>query len=484
MFKRPVRLHWLRRRTAAPLVLLAQCLAMASPTGFAAGNFGCTTPFTTPTISSSFASDNPGVSLQDDVDCYAWQTFIALNWRADPAMRGEPDKSATAADFGQPDDLSPTVWASYKQAGEVFVAEGVPKTWNDAEPLPPACRQLAGSPATGHLLRMTSKFSADQVLDSELEAGANAWLTAQNRTLVRYEKRMNRDEFNYVVQNRLFRDACQARQASTAGLSLPDGSQSQYGSQGAIEIKAAWLELTEADRPRWNRFKRMQAYILESPSQCRAATMGLVGLHIIHKTASFPQLMWATFEQVDNAPTLGEEQLQDHYSFYDPQCAGVGPGDVCPPTADPACQCNRVPAKDDPKDRPVQVARVNRISDRVQALNQAVHALIAAANPDSVWQYYRLVDVSWPKDSDQVARPGAILPLYAGAPSSNGLKVANVTLETYLQSRTCQDCHQSARIAGPQPPPGTPALAADFSFLFDDAKQGGTTREVNEPCHE
>src|SRR5882757_5871708 len=42
-----------------------------------------------PTRTSALPTD-PG-SSQTDVDCSAWQAFIALNWRADPNDPGHPD---------------------------------------------------------------------------------------------------------------------------------------------------------------------------------------------------------------------------------------------------------------------------------------------------------------------------------------------------------------------------------------------------------
>jgi hypothetical protein len=60
-----------------------------------------------PTQTSALPKD-PG-NNQVQVDCSAWQAFIALNWRADPAKPGFPDPAANWASFGTPGDNSPKV---------------------------------------------------------------------------------------------------------------------------------------------------------------------------------------------------------------------------------------------------------------------------------------------------------------------------------------------------------------------------------------
>jgi hypothetical protein len=53
---------------------------------------------------------------------------------------------------------------------------------------------------------------------------------------------------------------------------------------GAIELKAAWRVLT--DPQLYARYLTSQAVLVSPTGACSNATMGLVGLHIIHKTVS------------------------------------------------------------------------------------------------------------------------------------------------------------------------------------------------------
>ena len=52
------------------------------------------------------------------------------------------------------------------------------------------------------------------------------------------------------------------------------------------------------------RYKAAVAVLHEPDGSTREATVGLIGLHIIHKMPNGAQLVWATFEQADNDPAV------------------------------------------------------------------------------------------------------------------------------------------------------------------------------------
>ena len=55
-----------------------------------------------------------------------------------------------------------------------------------------------------------------------------------------------------------------------------------------------------------SRFYTTTALILDTKTKtCEPRLVGLVGLHVVMKTKQLPQWLWATFEQVDNAPDEG-----------------------------------------------------------------------------------------------------------------------------------------------------------------------------------
>jgi len=87
-------------------------------------------------------------------------------------------------------------------------------------------------------------------------------------------------------------------------VSLPCGDAAVAGDagEGAIEIKAAWRQLTAQEAVSGRFFTQRSFSTLARNSQriITNAVYGLVALHIIHKTISFPAFVFASWEQVDN----------------------------------------------------------------------------------------------------------------------------------------------------------------------------------------
>jgi hypothetical protein len=337
----------------------------------------------------------------------------------------------------------------------------------------------------------------------------NSWLTAQSGLLTLYEVRINEDEFNYVFTNTLY-DAQKQRDlaASDQGLSLPDGGSgsSQYGPVGAIELKAAWLELD--DRKDWPRYKTAKARVTYPGQSPKVVTVGLVGLHIIHKTQSAQQFVWATFEHVDNDPDVDDKPDPGRtppYTFFNPACDPQTDHYKCVVNAvpDKPCKSAGQPPGCDPYDAPVQVRRTTPIDDSptndIAGLNRAVHSMIAGANSDSVFRHYELVNVLWPDNSTTIA-PKSQAPLTCGDPTPPPSQeiVSNTTIETYLQAGTgtgnaslpdpcnanatglagdtCLTCHVFAPVSSKKPEISPELVvgaqdlyASDYSFVLSKA---------------
>jgi len=87
-------------------------------------------------------------------------------------------------------------------------------------------------------------------------------------------------------------DIIEARWQSLADVRLPSGcnagSSLNNGSArtGAVEMKSAWGILTDPSQN--SRYPTTQAVLINQGGACSPATMGLVGLHSIHKTVSQP----------------------------------------------------------------------------------------------------------------------------------------------------------------------------------------------------
>lgn len=381
---------------------------------------------------------------QGTFEDFAWRSFVALSWPTGPD--GTPDSTVTIGAGGD----APTVWEDYKEAGEIFLPGGAtPSPWGQRGALPPACRSLGGGP--GPVVSMTSKVSALVAQFVEPFAGP---VVAQDSSFARYAIHVNRAAFDFIVGDTLYRRDVQRRR--TTPIRFPGGI-SSTDSVGAVVVKSAWKVLGPQDPV--GRFHVMDAYVYTDstatdPPSCTRERLGLVGFHIAHKTTTYPQWVWATFEQVDNVEVPAGSGL--HPTFSDPDCN-------CP------ARENQMPARPWNPDRPgvpTQVVRVTPIDTGAVRANARWQAELAAVNAASPWQYYQLVGVQHPRNPADSIGFGAPYPQY----------LANAVLETYDQgsigrASSCIECHHRAATPGDSAVGG--ARFSDYSFLFMLAQGNG-----------
>ncbi|HEY4972805.1 MAG TPA: hypothetical protein VII41_04300, partial [Steroidobacteraceae bacterium] len=318
---------------------LAQAAGVANP----CGAIGVTQVQLQPVLPVYFSTASKN---QVAADCFAWQEFIYGNWNADPNNPGQPDPSAQPSSFGTPNDTSATVWESFLSATQVFTQPALlaAKAWT------------AKRPQVVTLNRLSKLGDAVLDLPSIGQAGDGKWITDQRGVPAFYDIRLNQDEYDYITTN-IFEGAdlttfagqracaTQPGKNGRGGFNLPAGNAQgntdvdcigdvkTYGqSVGTIEVKAAWVALP-ADGSLNYRYKTTTAqYTLPGGTPVQA-TMGLVGLHIIHKVPGADQFVWATFEQIDNdpddnngnpaAPTLpsnANQKPSPGYTFYSTSC--------------------------------------------------------------------------------------------------------------------------------------------------------------------
>ncbi len=491
------------------------------------GCLGASVPTLDPTSAAFLPGDMTGLPMQSTVNCFAWQTFIALNWPVDPAWpanperAGEPDRSATAATWGNPQDprqgpLAYTAWETFKSVQDVFVAPGQrPTGWGASDTQPNVCTNARNVAGAGRPLRVISSISkvpavsipalrtmmlaatreahgtlaasdANLLSPDSIKQAMGGWLTDQQGNVVWYERAMNRQEFEYMMKpggaskNALYTRAGQLATATNAdgnnpdGLSFPtgmapdlSGAPQPWDALGATEIKAAWRVLTNQPQL-WSRYLLSEAWLVDPVTNgCRSEILGLVGLHIIRKTQHFPDFAWATFEHVDNAPDQDPVYADPYthpygYSFNNPNCTQH---------CEPNVARDKITPKP-PMNQPVQVTRVLPIPSTVASLNLKMHQEIVNQNAASVFQYYQLVNVQWDKSPvPPITTPGGRTPLSSSSMTSDGndAAVANTTLETYAQSESCVACHRAAAIRAAVPADESP-YAGDYSFTFLDTK--------------
>ena len=429
-------------------------------------------------------------------DCFAWRSFVALNWPA-AAERGVP---ALAKPFGEP--TGDRVWETLTQTYEVFQPRDpswvpTPEIWTRPRRVPAVCSGAgAGEPVISMVAKSQSSF-ADLVNETgQAFAGTFGTLTDRNGKLVHYQVLFNRTEFD---------DFLAGGKAATANLTpvgpatgpepeLPDGS---------LEVKAAWKELcleetcAQRDREADYYTRTVWIYDAEEPT-CRPLEVGLIGLHISAKTFWAPQWVWATFEHRNNAPraTLiadGSAPVipAGDYLFYDPECPPRP--QTCfrqpflegrPAGADPCCpnlEINRFPdgiGFDSSHNN--QMIRLDAPGG--SGLNEPFPAAMAAAGSPLANLF--LVNTQWPFDGRRPAPPGAPPATALAANTRDCATLANppagscytrvpeflrnTVIESYMTTWINNDQNHPQQISN-RSCMGCHADGTNFSYIFEDA---------------
>lgn len=394
------------------------------------------------------------LAIQGDFDIYSWNTFIALNWPPGPDGNGDPKKT-----IGQNGD-NDTVWEHYRNVDYIFLPGGAKPTYNGPVNVPTQCKasykpgmkiisQVGKTPTV--LTAFSQPFNTGPLID-------------QDGNYTRYEILVNKPMFDYILANTLYSKAGQ--KVFSGAVKFPCGVLN--GPEGAIMVKAAWKVINDADKDRFHT-QTVLVYTPASqnpkyPASCSTKLMGLVGLHIGHKTNSASQWLWSTFEHVDNAPTeadVASGKLKAKYNYYDPKC----PASKCPPNQVPPRPWNPTKVSSFHS----QVVRMDMFKgnefafESAKARNADALKLLLGVSSSSVWQNYELISTMWPTNTGQCqATPGDPL----GTPAPNFL--ANTTLETYIQgmvpnvSSNCIECHNNATMTTPVP--------SDFTYVLQRAQ--------------
>lgn len=395
--------------------------AIAHPSGDPA----CYLPPFSPIVSPCVPHDVPAgpAATIADLAVFAWQEFIALNWVAmDPATTGIRGRPATGTDpnagfLGIAPDSSGNypllVWQTYRHKNELFPADGKTDVSFDSV-MPTYKYTVQPTPATGgpipsfnlfNNLDETSQLGLDNMYAHATSAvqppfsGPDAGPATGIR--VAYEAKVNRAVFDYAngTAQGFTNPAGNYQKLNTAlsntgpifYIGQPNSVASQFAGicsttstlpivmlpcgdinapgdpgEGAIEIKAAWRQLTD-DEVKKGRFLTRNVIFYtgaQGSQKYNNGVWGLVALHIIHKTKSFPAFVFATWEQIDN---------------YD--------DDTNTNSENLAYQNTGTPLDNEP------LTRAHPIHSQVASTNDSVHAVFKAANPNTIWQYYKLIGV-------------------------------------------------------------------------------------------
>ncbi len=408
---------------------------------------------------------------QEAADMYSWLSFIALNWPVNP-LTCSPD--TTQSILKNPN--SPT-WMSYISPGDVFKMVGKPDPWcggqialtgsqgggtlkglsamqqREVAHLPLAVRKIAQAHPEVKLYLAHDSKSEELLISSPtlLTSGPSRLksilqstdlpIVDQNGRFARFSIAMNRDEYNLINDNTLYTKAGQVKYGP---VNFPFSDPAK-GIMGPIEVKAAWKVLGAGDNPAHFFTQKALVYNGRSgkPSPDGLVTVGLIGLHILHKAEGQNFWAWSTFEQVENNTT----------SFFNANCPVPAPNPhnhclVNKPTAD----ANAMELGPDGK--PLQFPTQIQLNSYIEISNPQFDTAFQGLLGNTPWAYYTLISTQW----------------NSGATGAFPHFMASSVQETFVPQLdkqghdldSCIACHAGAEDSAKQ--------STEFSFLFQ-AKQ-------------
>ncbi|HEV3459590.1 MAG TPA: hypothetical protein VHG32_23815, partial [Thermoanaerobaculia bacterium] len=133
------------------------------------------------------------------------------------------------------------------------------------------------------------------------QAGSNGILVDQAGNVTYYEHLFSKVAKHFVDSCYLNIKSCVANVNST---SPPQGASTLRFPAGSMEIKVAWRVITNTtlNANTYYTVKGVTVYNPNTQKNQRNVTLGLVGFHLAYATKSHPEMVWATFEHIDNAP--------------------------------------------------------------------------------------------------------------------------------------------------------------------------------------
>jgi hypothetical protein len=441
---------------AKPVGRVSASASASSPINPVVKNCNTTVPPSPPVVTPAMATSGLPCSLafngkvaleplQEAFDFNSWLTFTALNAPSNGAPRGVD---------------APTTWEGWQDLSSLMLPGGAaPPPFGTSVPPPAICKGGAqGAP----VMRMISKTPVTPTVSVAGQPLNTGPLIDQNGHYVRYQILINRPMYEYIVRNHLYSKSGQQKFTGKIAFPIGNTTKGTTGTVGAIVVKAAWKVL-DANDPNDNPAKfhvtKAFAYTPAGPGvdeSCISETLGLVGLHIVHKTKVEPQWIWSTFEHVDNVPTEAEAAspvASAHYNFFNGGCSAA----ACPHNKQPPQPWN--PSVDPfPGGFHSQIVRTTNY-DSVALRSAAMwNGQFMAALNGTLWRNYHLITTQWPTDGTNKTDPNGVpFPVFA----------ANTTMETYVQgnvpqaSSSCMACHGNAT--------GSNGSPSDFSFILEKA---------------
>ena len=319
------------------------------------------------------------------------------------------------------------------------------------------------------LMPRMGKSNSGESFDEFLQAGTDGILVDQTGDVVYYSQYLD-DTFVTFMQDNDLTDPNKA-------FDFPGTTSFPIG---AVELKASWRIVDEGEDTSdvftmpstVFALANRGGKIVVDTARTRDVTLALVGFHIAGVVNGHPEMIWATFEHVKNAPNVPADftpdtVISDHdYTFYK---AGTVFADCNLNYAlSPELKLNEKTQKMSPVTQvcrqyefgngtdnlPVLQDSVKTNDRNVADLNKVVRARLKAEG--DVFANYREVGAIWFRPTDAL-KPGMSLASDVDAAGNQfligSLRLSNSTIETFTQlssrMNNCFRCHNTMQTLAP-----------------------------------
>lgn len=248
----------------------------------------------------------------------------------------------------------------------------------------------------------------------------------------------------------------------------------------AVEIKTSWV--LAASLPNASSYITMTATVptydksnpnLWTPTGQQTVQLALVGMHVVGSTAGHPEMVWATFEHINNTPaatysytsTSGTKQVTQSTSetwlfaangssgpFNTPHMSFTGPGGS-PSNSIQSEASFTISPSDTLRQKPFGVDGSNAFENtEVISMNNHVRSMLASGD---IRGNYIMTGATWTPFGANPVGP---------TPGVGTNRLANTTMETYAQGTNCFTCHQNFSTPAP------PNVTTEISHVFPGLK--------------
>lgn len=296
--------------------------------------------------------------------------------------------------------------------------------------------------------------------DNDPAQAGGGLLVDQNGQIVWYSTHMNDIYFKFIQVN--------------GGAGYAKASDTLNFPVGAAVFKASWKVVPDGTTPTGFYTEQTTVPLLvnkpaggimvDPSGKTRPVTVALVGLHVVGVTDNHPEFLWATFEQIQNAPDLPpglnptDPVSKQSFTFY----AANTPVNACNVKAklsvtDPTKQ-TVAPITNVFRQYATGNAEAARTFD-ITVINTAAQGEMANMTKqkppqpkETVWANYKLIGTLWLQPNSLKPNDGNMVGEGVGS-----VNLANATLETYFQGPqfSCFLCHNTGgSTSGPKQYPG------------------------------